>query len=93
MCRRAPAHHIWSTRAVSKALAGPPTVSCLILSFASSAMQGDSPQAAELAGEASSICDSLGRKLDAWEMQRLLGGPYDDRVKPSLSCVHTCLVT
>lgn len=34
----------------------------------------------EVASEALSICNSLVAALDKWEMQRLLGGPYDDRV-------------
>ena len=29
--------------------------------------------------EAAAICDALGGALEAWEVQRLLGGPYDDR--------------
>ena len=29
--------------------------------------------------EAAAICDALGGALEAWEVQQLLGGPYDDR--------------
>lgn len=32
-----------------------------------------------MAAEAASICDALDRALEAWELRRLLGGPYDDR--------------
>ncbi|KAL4419614.1 hypothetical protein ABPG77_001668 [Micractinium sp. CCAP 211/92] len=41
--------------------------------------EGEGSAAAEVAAEAASICDALDRALEAWELRRLLGGPYDDR--------------
>ncbi|KAL4447579.1 hypothetical protein ABPG75_004798 [Micractinium tetrahymenae] len=42
-------------------------------------MEGEGGAAAEVAAEAAGICDALDRALEAWELQRLLGGPYDGR--------------
>lgn len=41
--------------------------------------QGEGGAAAEVAAEAAGIGDALDRALEAWELRRLLGGPYDDR--------------
>ncbi|EFN59962.1 hypothetical protein CHLNCDRAFT_133064 [Chlorella variabilis] len=39
----------------------------------------DEAGAQAMAAEAGSICDGLAAGLEAWELRRLLGGPYDDR--------------
>lgn len=41
--------------------------------------EGEGGAAAEVAAEAAGICDALDCALEAWELRRLLGGPYDDR--------------
>lgn len=43
------------------------------------APQEEAAEAAAAAAEAGAICDGLDSALETWELQRLLGGPYDAR--------------
>ena len=58
-----------------------PTSTRALLHFAPPSGPAAPQEDAKVAAEAHGICDGLSRELEKWETQRLLGGPYDDRVR------------